>query len=140
MVVLDQVDESSPGQLWQHTRRIISHIPSRPHLIRDLRTDRMGGPESDQQAVQVMPLVTDQSLEPVRLGAVVGLQGDLLKVLGFDGLERFGDPPHARLRAQKLQSFEFRSRGEVNRSCCGRIWVLRSGIDQVQELKETHLG
>ena len=92
--------------------QVVSHVlPSHLHLIRDLRADRMRSPELDQQPVQVMSLLTNRSPKLVCQGTVIGSQGDLLKVLGFDGSERLGDPLHIRPGTQKHQVFEFRGFG-----------------------------
>jgi len=79
----------------------------------------MRSPELGQQTVQLLPLPLNRFLKPVRHGGVIGLQGDLLKVLGFDGLERLGYPSYARPHAQKHQLFELPGLGEVKRSWRG---------------------
>ena len=54
----------------------------------------MRNPELDQQVVEVMPLLTNRFRGRVGEGPSIELQGDPLKVLGFNGLERSGDPLH----------------------------------------------
>jgi len=78
----------------------------------------MGSPKFDQQVVKVIPLLTNRfrvHLE-VREDVRIGVQGDPLKVLGFDGLKRHGDPLDVCPRALEHQLFEFRGLGEVKRS------------------------
>ena len=97
---------------------MISHIPLSPsRLIHDLWTDRMRGPKLDQQVVEVIPLLTNWARIHinVREDVRIGPQGDPLEVLGFDGLERLGNPLDAWPCALERQVFEFRGSGEVER-------------------------
>ena len=54
----------------------------------------MGGPELDQQVVEVPPLLTNWPPDPAHKDTSVGLQGNLLEALGLGGLERRGNPLH----------------------------------------------
>ena len=51
------------------------------------------------------------------------MDGNLLKVYGFDGLERRDNPVDIRSSAQKYQTFEFRGLGEVREIPLGRDYV-----------------
>ena len=87
---------------------MISHIlPSHP--VHDLWANRVRGPESDQQAVEVMPF------SAIRFHDLVfedWVDGDTFK-LGFNGLEGNSDPPSAWTSPPKRQVFEFCGLGEV---------------------------
>ena len=76
----------------------------------------------DQQAVEVPPCLMygfpNWVSEERR-----AMDGDLLKVLGFDGLEGHGDPLDVGLSAPKLDTFEFGGRGEVKRRHLRRVYT-----------------
>ena len=111
--VFDQINEASPSQFRQQTRCMISHIL--PSLVRvhEARTNRMRGPESDQQAVQIQPFLTNHFLDRVFGGNSVQADGDPSKVFGLNGLERRDDRVNPRSSTQKHQTFEFRGLGEI---------------------------
>jgi len=89
---------------------MISEIPL-VHLIDDLYTTRMRGPELDQQAVEILPFLEKRVLNRVGGGWV---DGNMLKGFRFHGLERCGDHPRDVQRSPpKRQMFEFCSLGEV---------------------------
>ena len=105
---------------------MISHIaPSLPRLICDLWTDRMRSPKLDQQVVKVMPLLKNRFRIHIKTpkDVRIGPEDDPLKVLGFNGPERHGDPLDAWPRTLKCQVFEFRCHREVERSHHGPGWV-----------------
>jgi len=68
-----------------------------------------------------MPLLMNRFLDRAHEGVSIGPHGDSFKVLGFDGLERRGDPFDVWSRALKHQMLEFRGSGEVKRSRYGQV-------------------
>jgi hypothetical protein len=76
----------------------------------------------DQQAVEVPPCLMcgfpNQVSEERR-----AMDDDLLKVLGFDGLEGHGDPLDVWSSAPKLDTFEFGGLGEVKQRHLRRVYT-----------------
>ena len=71
----------------------------------------------------------------------ITVDGDLLKVFGFDRLEGHGDPLNVWFSALKLHIFEFRGPGEIKQRYLRRVYVRKqSGNDQPQKLKKTYPG
>jgi len=72
---------------------MISHfLPFLVPPIQEPRADRMRSPELDQQAVEVLPFLTNRCACE---GGSVRVDGDLLEAFGLDGLERHDDPLEA---------------------------------------------
>lgn len=72
----------------------------------------MRGPEFDQQAVKVLPLLINSFLDLFWEGGNRA-DGDMLEVSGSDGSECCSDPLNAQFLPRKLQMFEFGGFGEV---------------------------
>jgi hypothetical protein len=76
----------------------------------------------DQQALEVLPLPANRILDPIFKGTK-WLDGDLLKLFGFDGLEHRGDPLGGLPFAPELHVFEFPGAGEVKRRRPTHLYV-----------------
>ena len=81
----------------------------------------MRSPKLDQKVVEVTPLLKNRLRLHINMpkDARIGPQDDPLKVLGFNGLERHGDPFDAWPCTLKCQVFEFRCHREVERDLRG---------------------
>jgi len=85
---------------------MISQIPlSLLRHVHDPGTNGMGGPELDQQVVEVLPFL----INGFRNCFVVQVDANTSKAFGYDGSERRGDPSDTRLCQRKLHILEFRS-------------------------------
>ena len=84
---------------------MVSQIPLAHPVVQDLYTNRMQGPQLDQQAVEVLPFLMNCVLN--REGSC-WVEGDMLKGFGFDGLERRGDPLDVQRSPPKCQILKFR--------------------------------
>ena len=71
----------------------------------------------DQQAVEVLPFLSNCSLDRVFVDNVVWGNGDPFKDFGFSGLEHCDDPLDARIIAPECQVIEFSDLGEVDERC-----------------------
>ena len=103
---LEQINASSPGQLRQQIRCIIS-LPSPPNHALDPWASRIGGPEINQQTVEVLPFLINCFIDGLP-GGVKRVDVDTSNALGFDGLNYGGNPLDTRGSPQKAQTFEFR--------------------------------
>ena len=81
----------------------------------------MRSPELNQQAVEVLSFPTSRFLGHVYRGSSIRVDGNLLKVFGFDSLECHSDPVYAWTCAPKHQVFKFYGSGKVKRSRRGRV-------------------
>ena len=65
--------------------------------------------------IEVLPFPMIRRVNQLPEGAGKQVDGDPLKLFGFDGLERRDDPPDARPSPPKHHIFEFCNFGEVKR-------------------------
>ena len=75
-------------------------------------TNRVGGPELEQQTFEVLPFPMNLFSDRLWEG-VWRANADKLNPFGFDSFECRDDPLSARLCLHKLQMFKFCGHGEV---------------------------
>ena len=102
---------------------IFQILPSLVRVVHDLWANRVCSPESDQQVVKVLPFLMIRPIDHFSEGEGTQLDGDPLKFFRSNGLERHGDPPHARPSPPKHQILEFCGLGEVKERLPKRVYV-----------------
>ena len=85
-------------------------------------TNRVGGPELDQQAIEILPPQTNSFLNRI-CKVTTWVDGDLLKVFRLRSLERHRDPLDIRPSEPKRQVFELCGLGEIKRRRPRRVYI-----------------
>lgn len=93
---------------------MVFHIlPPLDQFIHDPWTNRVRGPEFEQQVVKVLPFPMNCLVNRALWGGGQLVDPDQPKVFGFDGSERRGDPLDTHPSPPKYQVLKFCGLGEV---------------------------